>query len=138
MLPEFKHILVTTGEDEEHQLLSDTELISLNGSCTISLGDYPKEQGIAAVTGLMINDRVIVCGGYPYTNECYNLNKGDTDFKIFSSMQVMRAGASSINIQEKMWITGGYYGKDGLARSPDLELCPKNQFFDLDRVRDIE
>ena len=28
--------------------------------------------------------------------------------------------------------------KDGLTRSPDLKLCPRNQCFDLDRLRDVE
>ena len=130
VLSEFKHILVTTGKNIFW--LSDSELISLNDSCTISFEDYPKEEGIAMATGLMIQDRVVVCGGATYdnyTNECYNIYNGETVFKNFSSMQAVRAGASSLNIQGKMWITGGYFENNGCTNSTEfIDLNSDNSF----------
>ena len=58
---EVSKILVTTGEYHGYTK-SYTELIDMNGNCSATLPNYPKNTCWA--TGIFINGIALICGGY--------------------------------------------------------------------------
>ena len=60
-----------------------------------------------------MEDMVVICGGM-INDKCYKLSKGQTTFKEYATMQEPRGKASSIVIQDEIWITGGE--SNGLER----------------------
>ena len=94
---------MTTGYNGRY--VKKTEVISINGNHTPSIGNFPKL--LDSAVAVFINDLILVCGGYPFTNECYSISKGETTFKYFASMQEKRARARGTVIDGKFWITGG-------------------------------
>ena len=108
ILLELKYILVTTGRGEDGYL-SDTEVISLtteDNSCKIS--DYQNK--LVRSTAVFIEDMVVICGGLTlneYLSKCYKLSKGQTTFSEYATGLEPKAKASSIVIEDEIWITGG-------------------------------
>ena len=103
--------------------IPSTELISLNGSCTATFGNYsamPKN----GATGVFIKDMVVICGGIA-RNDCHKLSKGKTRFEFYTNLQQNRSDARSTSVNGKMWITGGKNEKDEIMKSTQF-LMPQN------------
>lgn len=106
------NIIVTTGHNGNY--LDNTELIVLNGNCSATLPNYPRN--LRGATGVFINESLMICGGeYPSslfgTNECFKLSKDGIKFDPISPMNEKRWFASSVVTHDgKMWVTGGNGG----------------------------
>ena len=89
--------------------MSDTDVISLtteDNSCKIS--NYQNK--LVRSTAVFMEDMVVICGGLTsdeFLNKCYKLSKGQTTFKEYATGLEPKAKASSIVIQDEIWITGG-------------------------------
>ena len=115
----FSKILVTTGHYNGQ--LNNTEIIDFFSGCSTSLPNYPKD--LEGTTGQFLDDTAIICGGYPYTNECFSLRKGATSFKSIAQMNEARRFAKSIVTQGRIWVTGGF---DGTALYSSTEYIPES------------
>ena len=108
--PKYTKIIVTTGYSYYRET-KNTELIDIDGDCTVSLPDYPRK--IDGATGVYIDGRIVICGGgYPVTNKCYQLKNGSGAFELAYTMREKRYYARSIVTQGKMFITGGHNGNN--------------------------
>ena len=116
----FSKILVTTGHYNGQ--LNNTEIIDFFSGCSASLPNYPKD--LEGTTGQFLDDTAIICGGYPYTNECFSLRKGATSFKSIAQMNEARRFAKSIVTQGRIWVTGGMDGNGN--RFSSTEYIPKS------------
>ena len=89
--------------------MSTTEIIDLNGTCTVSLPDYPLK--LDGATGVYVDGRIVICGGgYPDANKkCYQLEKGGETFELVFTMEANVRYPKSIVHQGYMLRTGGYY-----------------------------
>ena len=112
-------ILVTTGYNGEY--LNDTEIIALSGDCLASLPNYPKQ--LQGATGQILDDKVIICGGYPTTNECFSLENGFTSFERITPMKEAKYYVKSAVTQGRIWITGGF---DGTTLYSSTEYIPES------------
>ena len=89
--------------------MNDTEVISLTteaNSCKIS--NYQNK--LVRSTAVFMEDMVVICGGLTskgFLDKCYKLSKGQKTFKEYATMLEPKAKASSIVIQDEIWITGG-------------------------------
>ena len=75
------------------------ELIDLKGGCSsASLPQY--KMAVEGATGLLIEDKIVICGGRNYenitTNECYQLNNETDAFQFVYSLKKKRAFSKSI------------------------------------------
>ena len=91
------------------------ELIDLKGGCnSVSLPEY--NMAIEGATGLLIEDKILICGGRnenDTTNECYQLNNENDAFQLVYSMKKERAFSKSILFQGDMLVTGGFNPHEG-------------------------
>ena len=118
--PKYTKIIVTTGYSYYRET-KNTELIDIDGDCTVSLPDYPRK--IDGATGVYIDGRILICGGgYPVTNKCYQLKNGSKGFELAYTMREKRYYARSIVTQGKMFITGGHNGNDYVGTGEFLSL----------------
>ena len=95
--------------------LHDVELIDLSGQGRFCRkpDDFPSA-GEGSV-GAYIEEQTLVCGGYPYTSDCYYYNTDGT-WTQGPSMTEAREYASSTILNSDLWVTGGYNpGEHGLA-----------------------
>ena len=107
-ISEFTKIIATTGWDGFYSL-SSTEIIDLNGTCSVSLPDYPMK--LDGATGLYVDGKIVICGGgFPNANrKCYQLKKGGKTFELVFTMESAVRYAKSIVHQGYMIRSGGYY-----------------------------
>ena len=104
--------LVTTGwNDDGYQRNSEMIDLSIKGDSNCKdWAQFPKD--VSGATSGVIQDTVIVCGGFNYDlyesfDECYSLNSKGTTLK--THMFDKRAYAASLVIDETtLWITGGW------------------------------
>ena len=104
--------LVTAGwNDDGYQSNSEMIDLSIKGDSNCrDWAQFPKD--LSGVTGGVIQDTVIVCGGVNYDlyesfDVCYSLNSKTTTLK--THMFAKRAYAASLVIDETtLWITGGW------------------------------
>ena len=104
--------LVTAGwNDDGYQSNSEIIDLSIKGDSNCKdWAQFPKD--VSGPTGGVIQDTVIVCGGFNFdlyesVDVCYSLNSKTTTLK--THMSVGRAFAASIVIDETtLWITGGW------------------------------
>ena len=105
--------------------MNSTEVIYWeNGETTFSLPNYPK--ALHHATGVFIGGSLVVCGGFPETQDCYILKKGGKSFEPLPPMKEKRSGAKSIVVQDQIWITGGHDGNKGLKSTEFLNPFNKN------------
>ena len=88
--------------------------------------DYPLEVYEAAGTHWK-DGKLSICGGFPYTNECYTLDNGEWK-PTSQNLQIERYDHAASNIGNNIWITGGHDGSQILSSSeimhPDGKITP--------------
>ena len=66
---------------------------------------------LAAPTGLLINNKMVICGGtmdWDIVNEkCYELKHGNDTFQLVYSMKEARFNTKGVMLQNSMLVTGG-------------------------------
>ena len=121
--------LITTGWNKDGYP-RDSKILDLSikgGSNCNDWAEFPKD--VAAATGGVIQDVVVICGGgYASTefNECYSLNGQAAT--LITHMSAKRQYAASLVIDKtKLWITGGvhlasseYITLEGIEPGPEL------------------
>ncbi len=113
-------VLVTTGEPH-HQTEGASEIIDLSnpvGDCTDYL-PYPGDGIHGAIGGLINGASPFVCGGYPETLNCYNLD----DPGMKTQMLETRWYAATLPTEDgaSLWVTGGAGRKTTEYVSPGKE-----------------
>ena len=102
---ESRYFLVTgIGKDSEK-----IEVINTNGSVD-TCGEpwekmYPKDVSMA--TGDILTNKVVICGGAPYTKACFALAE-NLRWNQLAELKIARSGSAGIVIQDYLWVTGGY------------------------------
>ena len=107
-------IMITTGivDVEYGTIVSSTELFGNLNSTNFSR--YPLS--LYGATGSIINNTIIVCGGYTFdggnTKKCYyktyfNSSSGQISWIYLTNMRYNRFLASSTVIGSQLWVTGG-------------------------------
>ena len=121
--------LITTGWNKDGYPRNSKILdLSIKGGSNCNdWAEFPKD--VAAATGGVIQDVVVICGGgYASTefNECYSLNGQAAT--LITHMSAKRQYAASLVIDKtKLWITGGvhlasseYITLEGIEPGPEL------------------
>ena len=102
------------------------ELIDLSGqgrTCQ-KPEDFPGAE--YGSVGAYFQERALVCGGYPYTSECYYYNTNGT-WTQGPSMTEARRYAAATMLRGQWWITGGYNGVNVFS-STELFNSSSNSF----------
>merc|ERR1711962_1336636 len=136
-----RFILVTTGcklEPEQSALWPDkfykeSEIISTAGRKCKSFPSFP--MALYAATGGIVKGAPIVCGGelYPSSNQCFIHDLSRNEWRFLSNMTDNRSGASSVVLDDALWITGGgpeerrmttefIYPSGKVVQGPDLPI----------------
>lgn len=96
---------------------SKVEIINCSGYSK-TLVDLPQNTDVA-VGGVLMGFPVI-CGGNSNVkehNECYKLSSDGSNWIKFATMTAVRSDAAAVVLPNKIWVTGGWYGKDYQALS---------------------
>ena len=95
--------------------------------------DYPIP--VYGATGGLLGSNPVVCGGWPYTDECYKISAKKADLVV--KMTTKRGNVASVTINGTLlWITGGadasnnylsstefIHLEDGTMPGPDLPIA---------------
>ena len=100
-------ILVTTGWPSSTSVKTESSDLVASATCQ-SIPAYPLSVGGA--TGAFVNSRVVICGGTPYTNQCYSLGQNENAWTPSANLTTPRGGAASVEMNNKLVIFGGYTG----------------------------
>ena len=100
--------MITTGLSGSY--LSDTEMIKIDGNGILwnepcQMPDYPLK--VDGAGGTQLNNDLVICGGYPSTNECHKLDDSTLSWIEMSSMGVKRYIHGMTSIQDAMFVCGG-------------------------------
>lgn len=110
-------ILITTGYRVGSNIAS-SEILNLNKSETWKCPDWPEyPMAVQGATGGMIGEKPVICGGFPFTNQCYVMTANKSQF--LTNMTSNRGYATSVNHQDYLWITGGYKDNTNLISSTE-------------------
>ena len=117
---------MTTGSNSDgHQTTSEIVDLTVKGGNKCNNWPNFPTSGVG-VTGGLIGDTVIICGGYG-VDECYGLTSEKTTF--VTNMTVGRFSAASIVLNDNtLWVSGGWGGSKsteyvtmtGTMLGPDL------------------
>jgi len=110
-------IFIAGGKNNEGYL-DDVQLLDISSDGTFqSMATLNKP--LWGATGALVNEKPIICGGYDgqeYRAECYHITK--TAIIPWGTMSEKRAGAASIVVGQKLWVSGGANSK-GVSSSSD-------------------
>ena len=124
--------IMVVGGDIGVSYLDDVEIVSLNGTTNcMKPSDYPTEsRGMVAT---FVNGMALVCGGFPYTSDCftYDFDNGNWTRKV--SMESERYGASAVMLNDSHWWVTGGWNRSFLETTElyDLEAETFSPFIDL-------
>ena len=109
-----------------YQTTSEIEDLTIKGgNMCFNWPDFPI--GVYAATGGLIEDTVIICGGYDdygYVDECYSLTSEKAT--LVTHMSVWRIAAASIVFNDNaLWVTGGSNHIGGLHASTEYVTITK-------------
>ena len=110
--------MVVGGNDDGYQ--SDSQLSSLTRSCS-NLQNYPI--AISSATGAIVSGHPIICGGRSggvgsnYHSECYHHSKATNSWTFLTNMSTKRAYSTSVPVNGKLLVFGGWDGDNRLATS---------------------
>ena len=111
--------------DHDYSYYLSPEVINLAGkTCSRMPDQYPRKMTYGA-TGGYVNDQVIICGGYDEENyheslnECYTLKKGESTWTLLGNLQDERKGATSIVMDNSLYVIGG--GECGTIESISID-----------------
>ena len=119
-------LMVVGGNNAEN----DVELIDLTGqgrTCR-KPDNYPGAARGSVGSYLGDNDTYVCGGEYPNVDTCFNYDPEDGSWTPSQSMNVQRGDGASVVIQDKWWITGGYFGTSIMTESTEF-YDPDSQSF---------
>ena len=138
--PGMSHILIGGMDFTDNE--SNTEVLSV-----LEYG-HTEHQFLASFPGNkigtfggLVEDLIIVCGGMKeldnrrgyelwntVSNECYILNASANAWQLFHVLNTPRTSATSISVNDKLWITGG--DPPGYENAPGPMFLPNTEFVD--------
>ena len=90
--------------------LDDVEILSISETSSCAKPTKFPSQAIGTVS-TFVNEMPLVCGGFPYTSDCFAY---DFEYRVWvsqKSLNVERAYAAEVMLNEShWWITGGENG----------------------------
>ena len=91
--------------------LKDVETITITDGegvtkSTCQVAGYPKK--IAWHAGTLSSNNILVCGGYPKTNDCNTYNHQSKQWEATTKMTSKRSGHSMVTIDDKTYAIAGY------------------------------
>ena len=127
------NILIVGGWTDKAS--AKAEIVDKSGNSKV-LPDLPHAANWA--TGGLLDGQPVICGGNTgvgktYHDECYKLSHDGLSWQQFATLDVPRAEASSIILEDKIWINGGVKARrdylkssvlldinGGISQGPDL------------------
>ena len=103
-------LMVVGGYNNDDTAAYDVELVDFSGqgrSCGKPFNYPGSEYGSV---GAYVNAKAIVCGGYPFTSDCYIYVPSNGTWNKTNSQLQQRNYAVSTVVQETWWTTGGFIG----------------------------
>ena len=124
----FTTLMVVGGASLNDEAYSDVELIDLSDEMKVCKKP-PKYPGANfGSVGAYVNQKAIICGGFPFTADCYAYEPSQNDWIKTTIMTTSRKSAYSAIIHGKWWITGGYNGVEDLLSSTEIYEADMNIF----------
>ena len=122
------NIMVATGFGSSGAL-DDTEVI-INTDNVTSYPNLPAKYPleIEMAVAMQHNSKMVICGGLPYTSDCYSYSNNQWNIEAFR-LEPARYGAMSVEIRPGEWLVmGGYYYDGSSHVLSDTQLL-KNGIF---------
>ena len=96
-------MIVATGESDGRKATKITEIFKWQNedNSTCHLPDYPV--AIKGAVTVMIGDKEYICGGYPWTTQCFSFIGDEAPFNLLHN----KAGSSSVTINSTAFVFGG-------------------------------
>ena len=106
---EYNNVMIVGGFDSGY--LSNVEIVALNNSTPTCQNptDYPVSS--EGMVGIAFGKMTLLCGGLPYTSDCYAYDFVNEFWIPHISMKTARGFASAVMLNDShWWITGGFDG----------------------------
>ena len=98
------HVMVAIGNNAGQ--MDRTEVVNMDSvsSCPNMPAKFPTVSDRAVA--MKHNSRMVICGGYPYTSDCYGYSNDRWDIEAFK-LEPTRRGATSVEVRPGEWLVMG-------------------------------
>lgn len=114
-----KYVQITGYPRDENT--AKLEVIDPDGQTKVCQGNMAYPLQISHATAAFTEDKMVVCGGYPYTDKCHIYEHGQ-GWSLLATMNQPRSDSASISIPGGMIVIGGWDGSNRLKTSQIVRL----------------
>jgi len=102
--PDMSIVLITGSGSGNNQM----EIINHDNSTTKCQNDYTYPISVLGASGAVVDGTIVVCGGgRSITRQCYSFGH-EKEWKNITDMTTARAFAASVQLNNALWVGGGY------------------------------